>query len=82
MSKSFRADEAAPSKVYKNVTKSDATEYVGVRTLYVGTGGDVVTEDQEGNTVTHKNVPSGLELAISPRKIRTTSTASDFVIYY
>jgi hypothetical protein len=82
MAKSFRADEAAPSKVYRNVTKSDSVEYIGVRTLYVGSGGDVVTMDNEGNLVTHRNVPSGIELGISPVRIMAASTASDFVIYF
>lgn len=82
-SKSFRADEAAPSKVYKNITPDDTTVYVGVRGVYVGTGGNLTTVDNDGNTVLHKNIASGSELAICPTKIKSTGTdALDIVLYF
>ena len=54
-----------------------------IRSLYVGTGGDVVMVDTSGNTVIHKNVGSGAYLGpFNVARVKATgTTALDLVGY-
>jgi hypothetical protein len=63
---------------------SNTNKFASVRGIYVGTGGDVVLSNIDGSgDVTHKNVQSGAVLPASgANMIKTTSTASDFVLWY
>lgn len=64
------------------VTPSDtADNYFSY--LYVGTGGDVVVDGQNGGaSITHKNVASGSYIWLKVSKVRATNTtASDIVGY-
>lgn len=66
------------------ITPHDTNELAyTTRRIYVGTGGDVVTVDSEGNTVTHKNVPSGCYLgdAFYKQVKAAGTTAADLIAY-
>ena len=81
---SFAASPIGPAVRTQAIAPSDTEDlpYVS-RRIYVGTGGDVVTIDTYGNTVTHKNVPSGSYLgdAFFTRVKATGTTAADLVAY-
>lgn len=48
--------------------------------IYIGTTGDLVCTDHNGNSVTFKNVPQGTVLLISPILV-TTAPASTLALY-
>lgn len=80
----FGTSPIGPALRTKAITPSDTDDLPFVsRRIYVGTGGDVVTIDAEGNTVTHKNAPSGSYLgdAFFARVKATGTTAADLVAY-
>jgi hypothetical protein len=53
------------------------------RMIYVGTGGDVVVVDTEGNTVTHKNAGSGTYLGpFQVARVMATNTTAQNLIGY
>jgi len=70
-----------PSITLVAVTKSDATVYAPpLRQLYVGLGGDLVVETQEGTTITFKNVPAGSFVGpFFVSKVKAATTAGDIV---
>ena len=53
------------------------------RQIYVGTGGDVALTDSAGNTVVHKNVPSGAYLGpFFVHAVPVADTTADDMIGY
>lgn len=69
----------SPSKGFA-VTKSDVTVFSPMpRALYVGTGGDVVLETLELDTLTFKNVPDGGFILMRVRRVLAATTAADIV---
>tara|TARA_R100001224_G_C4029922_1_gene152686 strand:- start:383 stop:655 length:273 start_codon:yes stop_codon:yes gene_type:complete len=69
-------------KIAQEVTLSDSAEVSDVPfNIYVGTGGDLKVDTEDGQTVTLKNVPSGTYIDfIKIKKIYSTGTrASDIV---
>lgn len=69
-------------KIAQAVTLSDSAEVSDVPfNIYVGTGGDLKVDTEDGQTVTLKNVPSGTYIDfIKVKKIYSTGTrASDIV---
>lgn len=73
----------SPAASMVAITKADADLPTVIRQLYVGTGGDVSLTDTAGNTVPHKNVPSGSYLGpfFVTRVNATGTTAADMVGY-
>jgi hypothetical protein len=69
-----------PSGYWAAVTTSDTNVLTGVLSVYVGTAGDLVAEDQSGHQVTFAAVPAGAVLPIRPTKILIASTASNIVV--
>lgn len=63
------------------VTKSDVTDLQGAA-LYIGTGGDLVVESENGNEVTFANVPDGSFMPVRVSKVKAATTASDIVAIY
>lgn len=79
----FGTSPIGPALRTQAITPSDTVDlpYVA-RRIYVGTGGDVVTVDTEGNTITHKNVPSGSYIGDAYfTRVKAVSTAADMVAY-
>lgn len=71
------------AKRYVAVTKSDTVGYSPARALYVGTTGDVVAVDTDGNTCTFTGVPGGTILPVSTQRVNSTNTtASNIVALY
>ena len=69
-------------KIAQAVTLSDVANVSDVPfNIYVGTGGDLKVDTEDGQTVTLKNVPSGTYIDfIKVKKIYSTGTrASDIV---
>lgn len=80
MTRSFRADEAAPAKTFPTVTPDDDVSYSGVRAVFVGTGGNIALVDVDGNTSTFKNVSSGDILPVAAVKVMATNTTAQDII--
>ena len=59
-------------------------QYAGA--VYVGTSGDLVVvmagESNLANTITYKNVPSGMFLPIQVRCVKSSSTAADIICLF
>ena len=71
----------APATGYFAVTPSDATDFTTpARSLYVGTGGDVVVVDNEGTAVTFTAVPSGSILPVVAYRVNATSTTATNIV--
>lgn len=66
------------------ITTSDATDLTtAVRMIYVGVGGDVSVIDTAGNTVVHKNAPTGAYLGpFSVARVTATNTTATNLIGY
>lgn len=77
MSLSFY-DQSFPSIAGKAVTKSDET-IIEARSLYVGTGGTVVVQWENGDTSTFLNVLSGTILPVNVVKVMDATTASNII---
>lgn len=77
---------ALPAQGAVAVTPSDTTDLspTGCRALFIGTGGNVSIDTQQGDTaVVHKNIPSGTVLPIGAKRVRATgTTAADIVAWY
>ncbi len=74
-----------PSVKREAHTASDTVNATGglSRSVYVGTGGDLVEVDADGNTTPWTNVPTGAFLPIRAKRINATgTTASGFVFLY
>jgi hypothetical protein len=70
-----------PSALWKAVSPNDSTVLKGVRSVYVGTTGDLTCIDYNNDTVAFVGVPAGTVLPISPVIIKSTgTTASNIVI--
>lgn len=76
----------APSGFFAAVTPSDSTTYTGVRSVWVGTSGDLAVVPAlpgGGSAVTFVSVLSGTWLPISVQKVMSTNTtASNIVVLY
>lgn len=76
----------APSVRYAAVTRSDtANIQLGgadrpCRSLYIGTGGNLVVQDEVGTQVTFLNVPGGVILPIIARRVMLTGTTATDII--
>ena len=80
----FAITSTSPANSLFSITPNDSTDLPALaRQIYVGTGGNVAVKDSEGNTVTHKNVPSGCYLApfFVVRVLATGTTATDLIGY-
>ena len=66
------------------VTKSDTDRIEPTRSIWIGTGGDLVVEEVEnpGVTRTYKAVPSGYEFIGQFTKVFTATTCADMVARY
>ena len=71
-------DSCAQSAV--SITKADSDLSVPVRSLFVGTGGDVRVTTVNGHDVLLKNIANGSLLPISVKRVwSTNTTAGDFI---
>lgn len=73
---------AEPSRVFKDVVKSDTANMSGARGIWVGGTGTVVAIDRDGTTVTFSAIPAGTLLPISPKCIKVASTATLMIAMY
>lgn len=67
------------------VTPNDSTDLApaGCRALFIGTGGNVNLDTQQGDTVLFKNLGSGVVLDVGAKRVRlTNTTAADIVALY
>lgn len=70
----------APAGTHAAVTPSDSTVLTGVRSIYVGGGGNVVAT-VGGADVTYTAVPDGTTLIIKATKIKLATTATNIVAW-
>jgi hypothetical protein len=70
----------APATDLTPVTPNDSTTLTGVRSLYVGTGGDLVVTIN-GHDRTLENVPDGFILSAQVTKVKAATTASGIIAY-
>lgn len=78
-------DNGRTSRRYKSVTPHDSNALPSGEciAIYVGTGGDVVLVDVDGDPCTFKNVPSGGTILGQTLVVMATgTTATDIVAYY
>lgn len=61
------------------VTPSD-TSTITATALYVGTGGNVAVNDNNGNTTTFVGVPGGTTLWIKATRVRATGTTASNIV--
>lgn len=71
-----------PSAFWEAITKSDATTYTGIRSIYVGGAGDVTAVDASGNAVLFAAVPAGTTLPIQPTMIKSTGTSATGIVAF
>lgn len=70
-----------PASQVAAVTKSDSTELVAVRGLWVGGAGDVaVIAAEDSAAVTIVGVPAGTLLPIRVRKVMSTNTTATSIV--
>lgn len=70
-----------PAEYAEAVTPHDTTELSPVpRSLYIGTGGNVVVTMEGGGDVTFKNVSSGSILPIRVTKVKNASTTAQNIV--
>ncbi len=69
-------------KIAQAVTTSDSANVSDVPfNIYVGTGGDVKVDTEDGQTIVLKNVPSGTYIDfIKVKKIYATGTRADHIV--
>jgi hypothetical protein len=75
----------APALQFAAVTPTDSAAFAFglARGLYIGTGGNVVVYDADGNAVTFKNAANGSMLPIRAGGVAATNTsAADIVALY
>jgi hypothetical protein len=79
----YPLSNTSPAQALVAITKSDATDLtaLGIRALWVGTGGDVAIQAlNDDDAVTLVNVPDGTLLPVYCKKVMSTNTtASDIV---
>lgn len=75
-------DPIWPSPKLVTITPSDTTVFSpAIRQIYVGTGGNVVVVDAEGNTVTFSSVPSGFYITpVFVSKVKATGTTTSGLV--
>jgi hypothetical protein len=67
----------------EGVSLSDTVDLPNAGQLYVGTGGDVVViPEGQTNEVTLSNVPDGTFLPPIVKRVLTSTTASDILVWY
>lgn len=64
---------------FASVTPSDVTDLNGAA-LYIGTGGDVAVESENGNQVTFQNVDDGSWMPIRVNKVLATGTTATGIV--
>ena len=69
----------APAREHVAITPSDTTTLTGIRSVYVGTAGNVVAT-VNGIDVTYSNVPDGTILPIEATKIQATGTSATNIV--
>ena len=58
------------------ITKSDTTQYNGLRGVYVGGTGDVTLGMFDGTTVTFSAVPVGVIIPVKAQRVMSTGTTA------
>lgn len=73
--------ETMPAQSYAAVTPHDSTNLTtNARSLYVGTGGNVVAVGLDDTAVTFSNVPDGTILPIACKRVNSTSTTASSIV--
>jgi len=73
--------ESSPALSYAAVTPHNTTNLANVaRSLYVGTGGDVVAVTPEGTAVTFTGVVGGTVLPIKVLRVNSTNTTASNIV--
>lgn len=63
------------------VTPHDSTPLPdGVRGLYIGTGGNAVLLDTDGNAVTFSNIVGGTLLPVQVKRVNATNTTASNIV--
>jgi hypothetical protein len=71
-----------PMKDFVALTPADGTTFRATYAIWVGTGGDLVVKDANGDQCTFKNVPDGKDLRLAITALMEASTAGDVVALY
>ncbi len=75
-------DPTWPSGALISIVPSDSTVYQpSIRQIYVAATGNVSVEDEDGNSVTFVNVPSGFYLTpFFVKKVKSTGTTASAMV--
>jgi hypothetical protein len=80
MSLQVNNPDIEPSALWTAVTPSDSTVLEDVRSVYVGTTGNLACTAYDGSTVIFLTVPAGTVLPITPVKINSTGTTAAGIV--
>ena len=71
----------APAQDYYAITPSDTTNFgTPFRSIYVGTGGNIVVVSPSGATITFSNALAGTVLPVAGVRINNTSTTASNLV--
>ena len=77
----FNDSVITPSSEFAAISPSDSTYLTEIpKSLYVGTGGNLVAINAVGDAITFTNVPSGSVLPIRPKRVNATSTTATGIV--
>lgn len=62
------------------VVSPNNTQVFTIRSLWIGTGGDVSVEFELGQRVLFKNIPDGTLLPIAPKRVNFTNTTATDIL--
>lgn len=79
--KGFKEGLQSPADEWFPVTPGPTELPFTPRAIYVGTAGDIIMEDKNGDSATFKAL-SGQLIPVRPRKILAGTTAEDIVAIY
>ena len=74
-------DNGGTARMFRAITPDDDTDLdPPARALFVGTGGNVVVHNMEGESVTITNVPDGVIFPCWVKRVLDTDTTADDII--
>jgi hypothetical protein len=80
---SFKKGLSSPADSFYAITPSNSADLpIQPRAIYIGSAGDLVVIDANGNETTFVNAVAGSWLPIRPKRVKATSTASNIVGIY
>jgi hypothetical protein len=70
------------ANTFYSITPSDVTEYTNIRSIRVGSGGNIAFVNSQDETVSFVNCYDGEEIPIKPKQILATGTTASNIVAY